>query len=79
LLLGKGIHKWKSYELCWELADLSGGAETHMISKVPVSELTAWDATHDAVDRLYNTEDVGAIARYDDRPQACLLGLTERM
>ena len=50
-----------------------------MISKVPVSELTAWDATHDAVDRLYNTEDVGAIARYDDRPQACLLGLTERM
>ncbi|RDW73477.1 hypothetical protein BP6252_07384 [Coleophoma cylindrospora] len=48
----KWIPKWKGYELRQELLDLGGGAETHKISKVPVDELIAWDATHDAAGKL---------------------------
>lgn len=35
--------------------NLGGGAETNRISKVPVNELEAWDANHDASGRLRNS------------------------
>lgn len=51
-LWAKWIPKWKGYKLRQELVDLGGGAEAHSIAKVPIGELAAWDATHDAVGRL---------------------------
>jgi hypothetical protein len=30
---------------------LDGGAQTHQIIKVPVDDVSRWDATHDAVGR----------------------------
>lgn len=36
------------YRMRYELVHLGNGAETHRLTKVPESELTEWDATHDA-------------------------------
>lgn len=35
---------------------LEGGAQTHSLIKVPVGELAAWDATHDATGRSLHNE-----------------------
>jgi hypothetical protein len=48
------LPKWKGYALRQKLVDLGGGAETHIIQKVPVSQVADWDTDHDAVGRLRN-------------------------
>jgi hypothetical protein len=50
----KVLPKWKGYVLRQELVDLGGGAETHIIKMVPVSQVADWDIDHDAVGRLRN-------------------------
>lgn len=51
----KLIPQWKGYEMRQELVDLGGGAETHVISKIPVNELMAWDINHDTTGTLRGT------------------------
>ncbi|CZR62138.1 related to high affinity methionine permease [Phialocephala subalpina] len=50
----KWIPKWKGYQLRQEVVNLGGGAEAHLIAKVPVNEVEAWDANHDAAGRIRN-------------------------
>lgn len=50
----KILPKWKGYALRQELVVLGGGAETHAILKVPLSQVVAWDADHDAVGKRRN-------------------------
>jgi hypothetical protein len=40
---------WQGYRIRQELVNLGDGAQTHRLLKVPVAELDAWDASHDAV------------------------------
>lgn len=49
------LPKWKGYKLRQEVAVLGGGAESHKIKKVPINEVAAWDAEHDATGRLRST------------------------
>lgn len=62
----KWIPKWKGYKLRQELVDLGGGAETHSIAKVPIDEVAAWDATHDAVGRLRNAAAVASSSEFSE-------------
>lgn len=50
----KVLPKWRGYVLRQEFVDLGGGAESHIISKVPQSQVAAWDAEHDATGRRKN-------------------------
>ncbi|KAJ4337794.1 hypothetical protein N0V95_008226 [Ascochyta clinopodiicola] len=45
------IPKARGYQIRQGLIALDSGARTHQLIKVPVSELAAWDATHDALGR----------------------------
>lgn len=51
----KWIPKWRGYQLRQEVVNLGGGAEAHLIAKIPVGEVEAWDANHDAAGRVRNT------------------------
>ena len=48
------IPKARGYRIRQGLITLDNGAKTHRLFKVPVAELTAWDATHDALGRDIN-------------------------
>jgi hypothetical protein len=49
------IPKWRGYKLRQEVVDLGGGAEAHIVSRVPNDEVDAWDGTHDAAGRIRAT------------------------
>lgn len=42
------LPKVKGYKLRQELIELGDGAQTHVLRKVPVTEVEAWDHSHDA-------------------------------
>jgi len=48
------IPRVRGYRIRQGLITLDNGAKTHKLFKVPVAELTAWDATHDALGRDIN-------------------------
>lgn len=50
------LPKVGGYQLRQEVIVLEGGAQTHSLIKVPVGELAAWDATHDATGRSLHNE-----------------------
>jgi len=59
-LIGCGVYyflwinilpKLRGYRFRQEVIGLDGGAQTHRLVKVPVAELSEWDASHDAVGR----------------------------
>lgn len=45
------IPKVWGYRIRQGVITLDGGGRTHKLFKVPVDELNAWDATHDALGR----------------------------
>ena len=45
------LPRLRGYRVRQELIDLGNGAQSHRLAKVPVAELAAWDAKHDAVGR----------------------------
>jgi hypothetical protein len=46
------IPKWKGYKLRQEVISLDDGVQSNRLKKVPVAEISEWDATHDAAGRL---------------------------
>lgn len=48
------VPKVRGYRIRQGLITLDNGAKTHKLFKVPVGELAAWDATHDALGRDIN-------------------------
>jgi hypothetical protein len=47
----------RGYRIRQGVITLDNGAKTHKLFKVPVSELDAWDATHDALGRTLGDAD----------------------
>ncbi|KAJ4989783.1 high affinity methionine permease [Stagonosporopsis vannaccii] len=52
------LPKIRGYRIRPGVITLDSGAKTHKLFKVPIAELAAWDATHDAVGR--NLNDAGS-------------------
>lgn len=48
------IPKVRGYRIRQGVITLDSGAKTHKLFKIPVAELGAWDATHDALGRDLN-------------------------
>lgn len=49
------IPKLRGYRIRQETVKFEDGAQSHRLVKVPVAEVTEWDATHDAVGRLLSS------------------------
>jgi len=47
----------RGYRIRQGIITLESGAKTHQLLKIPVEELSAWDATHDASGRSLRDED----------------------
>ncbi|KAH6886500.1 high affinity methionine permease [Thelonectria olida] len=47
------LPKWRGYELRQEVVGLEDGAQTHRITKVPITKVEEWDVAHDATGRLH--------------------------
>ena len=72
------IPHFRGYRIRQETLVLEGGAQSHSLVKVPVTEIERWDATHDAVgrsltrtsesgsDNNVETEKVGAVVQTGD-------------
>jgi hypothetical protein len=45
------VPKVRGYRIRQGVVTLDSGAKTHKLFKVPLAELAAWDATHDALGR----------------------------
>ena len=41
------IPNWRGYKIRQEIIDVGNGAQTQTLIKVPVTELSEWDFTHD--------------------------------
>ena len=50
------LPKWKGYSLRQELVTLDGGAQTHLLRKVPNADVAAWDASHDAAGQMVRSD-----------------------
>lgn len=48
------LPKLRNYRIRQGVITLDSGAKTHKLFKVPVAELAAWDATHDALGNELN-------------------------
>ena len=53
------VPKLRGYRIRQEVLRLDNGAMSHRLVKVPVSELEAWDATHDAIGAPISTSQQG--------------------
>lgn len=51
------IPRVRGYRIRQGVITLDSGAKTHNLIKVPVSELSTWDATHDALGRRVDDAD----------------------
>ncbi|KAF3764180.1 amino acid transporter [Cryphonectria parasitica EP155] len=45
------VPRIRGYRIRQEIIELDGGATSHVLTKIPVSELAQWDETHDATGR----------------------------
>ena len=50
------LPKLGEYKLRQEVILLENGAQTHSLIKVPITELAAWESTHDATGRSLHNE-----------------------
>jgi hypothetical protein len=51
------IPKVRGYQIRQSIIVLDSGAKTHKLVRVPIAELSAWDATHDASGRALGDGD----------------------
>jgi amino acid transporter len=60
------LPKWRGYKMRQEVVELGDGAQTHVLTKVPLSDVDAWDRTHDASGkRLDGLGAIGTVSEQD--------------
>lgn len=70
------LPKWRGYRIRPEILDVSdNGANTHRLTKVPLSELAQWDAEHDDAGNLRRRNvDDGSQSSTKDSGDVAVLG-----